>query len=104
MRYGIAAVVAALIIGAGALYARQVGRSVEGYVRQALREAKAAGQLPPDIDPEHAEFRDFGVNLPASLTREVDVAHFMIVWRAALIPAVLLGSLGAARFLGRKRQ
>lgn len=103
VRYGIALAVASLVIGASALYVRQVERSVEQRIRQALREAKAAGQLPPEIDPEQTDFADFGVNLPASITRRIKLAHFFIAWRSVLISLALLGSLGVARILRRKR-
>jgi hypothetical protein len=102
VRYGIALVVAVLLIGAGALYARQATRSVEQIARQALREAKAAGQLPPEFDPERTDLADFGIDLPASEMRRLKLAHFLIVWRFVLIPMILLGSLGIARITRRK--
>jgi hypothetical protein len=103
VRYGIALAVAVLLIGAGALYVRQVTRSVEHKVRQALREAKAAGQLPPEIDPEQVPLVDFGVDLPASEILRVKLAHLLVIWRFVLVPMVLLGSLGIARMLRQGR-
>lgn len=100
-RYGICLAIATLLIVAGAVYVRQVQRSVEQQVRQRLRDAKAAGDLPPGIDPEAPGLRDVGVPLPASEIRRLGFAHLLITWRYVLIPLVLLGSLGIARVLRR---
>jgi hypothetical protein len=103
MRYGIAVVVAVLLIGAGAWYVRQTYQSIEQIARQALRDAKAAGELPPGFDPEQANIADFGIELPASEMRRVKLANFLIAWRFVLIPMVVLGSLGIARITRKKR-
>jgi hypothetical protein len=103
MRYGIALIIAVILIAAGAFYVRHVERSVEQRVRQSLREAKAQGGLPPDIDPEQADLTSFGVDLPATELSRVQLAHFLVAWRLVLIPTVLLMSLGIARIVGSKR-
>ncbi len=103
MRYGIALVTSLLIIGVGTLYVRQANRSFEVKFHQILRDARTAGQLPPEFDAEQANFEDFGVNLPDSEMRRMDVVHFLIRWRFVLIPMVLLASLGIARISKQKR-
>ncbi len=99
MRYGIAIVLAATIIGAGAFYVRRVERSVEQKARNALKQAKAAGQLPPEIDPDRVN--DLGIQLTASEMRRVQIAHGLVALRFVLIPLILLGSLGIATLLSR---
>ncbi len=97
VRYGASLAVAMLLIVAGALYVRHAERSIEQQMRQRLREAKAAGNLPPEIDPESANLTNLGVLLPASEMRRIEFAHLLVAWRFVLIPLVLLGSLVVAR-------
>jgi hypothetical protein len=99
VRYGASLAVAMLLIVAGALYVRQAERSIEQQMRQRLREAKAAGNLTPEIDPESANLTDLGVLLPASEMRRIELAHLLVAWRFVLIPLVLLGSLVVARLV-----
>ena len=102
VRYAATLAVAMLLIATGALYVRQVEHSSEQQVRQRLGEVKAAGKLPPEIDPEAVEFTNLGVPLPASETHRIELAHLLVAWRFILIPVVLLGSLMVARLLKRR--
>jgi hypothetical protein len=102
VRYGGTLAVAMLLIVAGFLYVRQLERSIEQQVRQRLGEAKAAGKLPPEIEPEGTDLTGIGVHLPVSEMRRSELAHLLVAWRFVLIPLVLLGSLVVARMLKRR--
>ena len=102
MRYAIALAAAALLIAFGVAYVQQTNRLFEQRFRQTLREAKAAGNLPPEIDAEHADLANFGVDLPPSDVLRLKFAHFLVAWRFVLIGIVLLSSLGIARILRRR--
>jgi hypothetical protein len=99
VRYVGSLAVAMILIAAGVLYVTQVERSIERQMRHVLREAKAAGKLPPEIDPEAVNLTDLGVLLPASEMRRIELAHFLVAWRFVLISLVLLGSLVVARLV-----
>ncbi len=102
IRYGIALVVATLIIALGAAFVNQTQQAVEQPFRKALRDAKAAGTLPAEIDPETAQLRDFGVEVSPELMHRLQIAHLLIQWRYALIAIVVVGCLGIARVLQKK--
>ena len=102
VRYGVSLAVAMLLIVAGALYVRQAERSIEQQMRQRLREAKATGNLPPEIDPDAADLAKLGVPISASEMRRIELAHLLVAWRFVLIPLVLLGSVLVARLLNRR--
>jgi hypothetical protein len=99
MRYGIAVAVAILLIGAAAYYVRRVERSTEQQIRKALREAKEAGELPPDVDVERMDRKDVGVRLSNLDMRHVHFAHLLVALRFVLIPTVIILSLAVARLL-----
>jgi hypothetical protein len=103
MRYSLALAVAGLLISAGVLFVWLTERSVEQRLRQALRAAKAAGKLPPEIDVETADLGNFGVQLPPAEMFRVSIAQLFISWRFILVLLILLGSLGLAHLLGRER-
>jgi hypothetical protein len=103
LRYGASLGVAFLLIAAGFLYVRLAERSIEKRIRQGLREAKAAGELPPEIDSEAASLPDLGVRLTASAMRRIQLAHLLVAWRFVLIPLALIVSLAIARILERRR-
>lgn len=104
MRYAIALVAASTLIVAGVLFVRHTEESVEVLFRQGLRDAKAAGQLPPGIDPEQSDPRDFGIDLPAPVARRVMISHILVTKRFVFIPAVIVVSLGIARSLKRRNR
>lgn len=103
MRYAISLAVAVLLIAAGAGYVRYVEQSFEQQARQRLREAKAAGKLPPEIDPEAPELPAMGFPLTAPEMRRIQIAQLLVAWRLVLILTVLLASLAIARIIRRRR-
>jgi hypothetical protein len=103
LRYVACLAIAALLILAGVLYVRQVEHSVGERIRRELREAKAAGKLPSEIDPEADDLAGVGVPLPASEIRRIELAHLLVAWRVVLIPLVALGSVTIAYLLKRRR-
>jgi hypothetical protein len=104
VRYGGSLGIAVLLIVAGFWYVQLAERSIDRRIRQILRAAKAAGEMPPGIDPEAADLPDIGVPSPASEMRRIQIAHLLVAWRFQLIPLVLIGSLAIARMLGPRRR
>jgi hypothetical protein len=102
MRYVVAVIVAGVLIGAGATFVSQTNRSVERLFRQTLREAKAAGQLPEGIDPEHARVADFGRNFSPGMMWRIRVSHFLFAFRFVLAGLLILASLVTAHGLRSK--
>ncbi|MDR3622623.1 MAG: hypothetical protein P4L85_24945 [Paludisphaera borealis] len=102
MRYGIAVALAILLIGAVVYYVRRVQWSTEQQIRKALREAKDAGELPPDVDVERMDLVDVGIPLSNLDMRQVQLAHLLVALRFFLIPTVIILSLAVARLLPRR--
>ena len=99
MRYVLAMVVTGILVAAGVAFVSQTERSVERIFRQALRDAKAAGQLPEGIDPETARRDDFGLEVPSSLMWRIRLSHFLERFRFVLIALLAVGSLAVAHAL-----
>jgi len=96
MRYGIALLVASLIIGGAGLYVRLTFHAVETRVRQAFRERQQLGDLPPElrnVDPETVEIQAFNIKLPPDLEVRFAVARLFAsrwyIWTALVVLACL---------------
>ena len=97
MRYAIALIVAALIIGGVVIYIRQTDRAVEQAMRQALLKNQQAGTLPPElqgIDPQTADLSQLGafqMQLPAAVERRLKVSYaltdYWYVWTTLVVYA-----------------
>jgi hypothetical protein len=99
MRYWIALVVALAILLLAGLFSWQTKRIVREQFRKTLREAKAAGTLPPELqhlDPDTAKPEDLGFELPAALMTRVAIADMILARWFVLGPLVILLCLGAA--------
>ena len=104
MRYIIAIVVAGLVIAGGAWFVRQTELSLKQRLWAAIQDEQVAGRLPADIDAEHVESADVGVNLPPAEILRLTIANALVAGRFVLASAVLFGSLGIAHLLGRLRR
>lgn len=104
MRYGVAFIVAAGILLAGALFARQTKHTVLAEFRKSLREAKAAGTLPPELqhlDPETATMEGFGFEIPAALEARIWAADIIYAFWFVLGPLVIVSCLSLAALSNR---
>jgi hypothetical protein len=102
MRYVLAIVVIGVLVAAGAAFVSQTERSVDRLIRQGLREAKAAGQLPEGVDPDQPELPAFGVQLPDSMMWRIKLSHFLLAWRFVLVGLLILASLATAHAFRRQ--
>jgi hypothetical protein len=105
VRYLIAIVVAGLLIGGAAFFVRQTFRDIMVHVRQALRNQKEAGILPPelrDVDIEAAVLPDMVISLPASLQRRLQLAYWATDFWYVWAPLTVVSCLGLAFVLFRK--
>jgi hypothetical protein len=106
MRYIIALVVAALLIGGVVLYIRNTDRAIEQAIRQALLNQKLAGTLPPElqgIDPQTADLSklgDFGMKLPAALEHRLQLTYYLTDFWYIWAPLIVLVCMGAAVLFG----
>jgi hypothetical protein len=106
MRYVIALVVAALLIGGGFLFVHQTYRSVQELVRQGLRKQKQAGTLPPElqnVDIDAAELLDMQIQLPAAWETRLKVAFLLQDWWYIWMPLTVSGCIAVAAVVCRKR-
>jgi hypothetical protein len=109
MRYVIALIGAAVIIGGVTLYIRQMPGSIEEAVRQKLREAERAGKLPPEfqgVDIESPDLRlpDFALRLPAEADERVQLAMFLSDYWFVWAPLVVAVCVGLAALTAPKRE
>jgi hypothetical protein len=106
MRYVVALVVAALLIGGVVLYIRQTDRVLEQAIRQALMKQQQAGTLPPElqgVDLQTVNLKEMGgfqMSLPVGLEQRLKLSlmltDFWYVWG----PLVVVICLGAASLVG----
>lgn len=104
MRYGIALVVAFAILLLAGLFTWQTRRIVREEFRKSLREAKAAGTLPPGLqhlDPDTAKFEEVGIELPAVSMTRIAIADMILAYWFVLGPLVILLCLGTAALSNR---
>jgi hypothetical protein len=109
MRYVIALIGAAIIIGGVALFIRQTPRSIEDLVRQRLRDEKRAGELPPElqgIDIESPDLRlpDMGMRLPRDVESRIQLAMLLSEYWFVWTPLVVAGCAGLAALTAPKRE
>jgi hypothetical protein len=105
MRYFIAIVVAALLIGGGFLFVHQTWRSLDEMVRDGMRKQKLAGTLPPElqnVDIDAGKLPDFQMQLPAAWETRVKVAMALGDWWYIWTPLTVVGCLSVAALFGRK--
>jgi hypothetical protein len=99
MRYGIALVVALAILLFAGLFTWRTKRIVHEELRKSLREAKAAGTLPPELqhlDPDTERFEEVGIELPAVSVTRITIADLILAYWLVLGPLVILLCLGTA--------
>jgi len=102
--FGVAFVVAGIIIGTGALFAWANHDIIERTVRQGLKLQQQQGELPPDlqnadIDKFDLEDREIAVELPSGILLRNDIALLLSNLWYLWAPVVLLICFGAAAFL-----
>jgi hypothetical protein len=104
MRYGVALLVAVLVIAAGSLWAWLTIRQVEAQVRDSLRRQQEAGKLPPalqGVDVESVDIRQFAVQLPPEQEGRLALARALARLWYIWAPGVVLLSLAGAALVGR---
>lgn len=112
MRYIIATVVSAVLIGGVVLYIRQTKQILEQTMRQALLKQQLAGTLPPElqgVDIQTADLSklgDFAIQLPSALHRRIQVTMALTDWWYIWGTLVLIACFGSAALFGlaTKRQ
>jgi hypothetical protein len=92
MRYGIALLIAALIIAAIGLFVRQTRRQLEEQIRQTLRQQ--------GDDVESVDLHDFNVQIPAGQQAQADLAGLLAAAWFVWAPTVLALCLGCAFLVG----
>jgi hypothetical protein len=103
MRYGIALLVAAFIIGAVWFFIWQTRRELVAGIRQ----QQAAGNVPPEmanVDPETVDSGQFNLRVPASLQVRLDLARLLRVYWFLGALVLLALCLGTAAIIGRLRR
>jgi hypothetical protein len=104
LRYILALVIAVLVIGLGVLYVRLTLRALEAQTRQALRQQRKDGTLPPElqgVDVETVEVRDFAMQVPSGLEIRLELAHLLTAFWYVWVVVVVTGSLAVAALVGR---
>lgn len=91
MRYAIALVVAAFLIGGIIFYARWTINDIECRMREKIEEKQRTGELPPGTD-----ISDVGFQLPAADMRRFKLARSSLDLWYVWGPAVVGLCLGAA--------
>src|SRR5215216_3079175 len=109
MRYGVALLIAALVIAAGGLLAWLTIRQVEAEVRDSLRRQQEAGELPPElqgVDIGSVDIRQFTVKLPADQEGRLALARVLAdlwyIWVLAVVLLCLAGAALVGRLWGRR--
>jgi hypothetical protein len=103
MRYGVALVVAALIIGAVWFFIWQTKRDLVAVIRQ----QQAAANVPPEpanADPEAIASGQFNLRVPANFQVRLDLSRLLSGYWYAWTPVVLALCLGVAAIVGRLRR
>jgi hypothetical protein len=98
----IALLVAFAVIAGGFVFCAFSERKLLAEMRQGLRDAKAAGTLPPElqsIDVETMPLADVGVPVSRSLMRQAAIANWLENLAVILIPLVI-GTCVLAAVLG----
>lgn len=104
MRYGIALLIAGLVIAAIVAFSWQNYNLVERSVRQHLRQLKERGDLPPElqgVDTETVDLRNYNVKVPADVMSRQDIARFLAAFWFVWTWAILGVSIAVAALLGR---
>jgi hypothetical protein len=101
MRYGIAVIVAVILVSAAELFIWSTKRVVDQIVSRAGEGARR--DETPDPDARTFGKGDFGVAMPAAFVLRISIANLIATWRWILIPAIVLGCLGVAWLLGAGR-
>ncbi|SFJ11135.1 hypothetical protein [Planctomicrobium piriforme] len=104
-KFLIAAVIASIITAGGFALAAYLKQLVLQEIRNSLREAKAAGTLPPemqDLDLDNFMRMDIGIELSSqAMTRATIVDALRGLWYI-WVPIVFAVCLGIAALLGRR--
>jgi hypothetical protein len=106
LRYGIALVVAALVVLAGFVFVRSTYAEIRSKFKQGVtaRAAREGRPLTPAQEAElDAEFDrgNFGMTLPSGMMIRLDLSMWLAEFWYILIPLVVLACLAAAFLLGR---
>ena len=108
LRYGIALIVATVIILGGVVFVRMTFGEIEAKVRQQLKRQKAEGTLPDhwkNVDLDTLKWSDFAnqfqMTLPQGLMMRLDMAMLLAGTWYVLVPLTVLLCLAAAYIWGR---
>src|SRR4051812_8312896 len=104
MRYGVALLVAVLVIATGGLFAWLTIREVEGELRNSLRRQQEAGELPPElqgVDIESVDIRQFAMKLPPEQEGRLALAQGLAGLWYIWAPLVVILCLAVAALVGR---
>ena len=100
--FGIALIVACLIVGGGVFFAKHDHGGVKAKLeqfKQDLKNQKAAGQLPPDYQGVDLDQLEFGMQVPADVQIRMDIARLLADMWYVLIPLVFVWCFGLAALL-----
>jgi len=108
MRYVIALIAAALIIGGGMLFVHQTWQSLYQTIRHARLREQQAGTLPPElqgVNIQSAEIEvllggDVSMSLPAAMHQRLKLAMLLSEFWYIGGPLVVACCLGAAFLIG----
>jgi hypothetical protein len=104
--YVVAALAAAAIIAAAFAYASHTRSAFVESLRQDLRDAKAAGTLPAemqDVDIEKLDLADMGIEVTPGQMRRLSIADFIDEIWYLWAPMVLLVCFGIAAVFAQRR-
>ncbi len=107
LRYGIALIVAAVIIIAGFAFVRLTYGEIEANFeqqRQRLKQQKADGTLPDhwkNVDLDTMKYTDFGMRVTRGMQIRLDLSMWLVELWFVMIPLVVAICLGAAYLLSR---
>lgn len=105
MRYAIAAIFSLLILAGGAGWCRHTRQSLEDALRASFEQAKAAGDLPPemqDLDFESVSKEGFGTELPGSMVMKLSIADLFRIYWYVFVILVCGVSIGVAHWMSPK--
>jgi 4-amino-4-deoxy-L-arabinose transferase-like glycosyltransferase len=111
MRYGLALLIAGVVIAALAVFSWWNYNAIERSVRQHMRQQQERGELPPElqgVDIEALALNNFKVQVQTDEINRQDIARFLAVawylW-APLVVGVCVGVVAlVSRWRGRPRK
>jgi hypothetical protein len=104
MRYIVAIVIVAVLVGCVSLAANQSGNALQKRMRQRLVDAQAAGQIPADVDLNNGDYTDFGGEVSDSDLLQLSMLDCWYAYRIILIPVLLAIGLVVAHYCKSAKQ